>query len=115
MPQYMVLPYEAVSSFGEMSPAEMQRIVQRYNDWTSRLAAAGTLRDGKKLKDGEGRLLKGAGRKMVVSDGPYSEVKEIVGGYWIIEADDYDDAVRAVADCPHLDFGSLGIRAVDEQ
>ncbi len=114
MPQYVIVAYENAATFPDMSPDEMQRIVQRYYEWTNRLAQAGKLRDGKKLKDGEGRLLKGSGAKMVVTDGPFSEVKEIIGGFWIIEAADYDDAVRTVAGCPHLDFGTLGVRALDE-
>jgi len=43
-------------------------------------------------------------------DGPYTETKEIVGGYFLIEADSYDHAIELSRDCPHFDFGSIEIR-----
>jgi hypothetical protein len=47
-------------------------------------------------------------------DGPYSETKEVLGGYWLIEASDYDEAMEVVADHPHLRFGSLEVREIQE-
>jgi hypothetical protein len=50
---------------------------------------------------------------MSVTDGPFAEGKEIIGGFWIITADDLDDAVRTVSGCPHLDNGSLEVREIE--
>jgi hypothetical protein len=91
----------------------MQRIVERYIAWTDRLRQSGKLERSAKLKDGEGRVLRGAGRQLEVRDGPYAETKEIVGGFWVIEAADYDEAARLCAECPHLEFGTLSIRALE--
>ena len=55
-------------------------------------------------QDGELRVL----------DGPFSETKEIIGGYFAIQAEDYDEAVRLAEGCPHLDYGGLiELRQVD--
>jgi hypothetical protein len=113
MPKFLILPYENPGDFAELSPAEMQRIVERYIAWTDRLRQSGKLERSAKLKDGEGRVLRGAGRKLEVRDGPYAETKEIVGGFWVIEAADYDEAARLCAECPHLEFGTLSIRALE--
>jgi len=113
MPQFLILPYEQPGDFADLSPAEMQRIVERYVAWTDRLRAGGTLERSAKLKDGEGRVLRGAAKKLQVSDGPYAETKEIVGGFWVVEAATYDEVVRLCADCPHLEFGTLSIRALE--
>ena len=49
-----------------------------------------------------------------VVDGPYSEAKEILGGYFAIEAADYDEAVAISRDCPHLKYGErIELRAED--
>ena len=48
-----------------------------------------------------------------VTDGPYAEAREVIGGLFIIEANSYDEIVELSKDCPHLDFGSIEIREVD--
>ena len=45
------------------------------------------------------------GGKPRVTDGPFIEAKEVIGGYFAIEAADYDEAVRLSSDCPHLKYG----------
>ena len=114
MAQYILLPYEAPEVFAQLSPADMQAVIQRYIDWTEKLAATGSLRAGHKLRDGEGRIMRGAGEDMTVTDGPFPETKEVLGGLWIIEADSYDVAVKLASDCPHLEYGSLVIRAIED-
>jgi hypothetical protein len=49
-----------------------------------------------------------------VTDGPFVETKEILGGFWLIDAPSYDDVRRMAESCPHLAFGSLEIRAIEE-
>jgi len=113
MPKYALLPYEKEDAFGGLSPQEMQAVVQRYHRWTKKVASQGKLLAGHKLADGEGRLLTGAGDAMKVTDGPFSESKEVLGGLWIVEADDWDGAVALAAGCPHLEFGALSIRRLE--
>jgi hypothetical protein len=48
-----------------------------------------------------------------VVDGPYSEAKEVVGGYGIIQAANYEEALELTRDCPHLAFGRLELRETD--
>jgi hypothetical protein len=116
MPKFMVIPRDPPEGLG-LSPAEMQKILEKYMAWTRKLAEAGKLDHGNKLKDGEGRVVgKRGGEKgpaFTVTDGPYAESKEVLGGYWVILARDYDEAVRLVMDSPHLQFGTLEIRAVE--
>ena len=113
MPKYLVLPVEKPTTFTTMSPQEMQQIVQRYHAWTRGLAKAKRLVDGQKLADGSGRVLRAARGKLTATDGPHTESKELIGGFWIIQAKNYDDAQEACADCPHLEFGPLVIRDIE--
>lgn len=114
MPHYLLALYDDPSAFDPMSPEEMQRIVERYRTWSEGLAAGGHLVDGHKLEDGTGRVIRKNGSgALAVSDGPYAETKEILGGFFLIQADSYDHAARLTGDCPHLEYGTVEIRAVD--
>lgn len=114
MARFLVLPRDPSGAWDDLSPAEMQRIVERYMEWGGKLAEAGKLESGEKLQDGDGRVLGGEGAALRVTNGPFAEAKEVVGGFWIVLAEDYDEAVRLVSDCPHLGFGSLEVRRIEE-
>lgn len=118
MPQYMLISHHSgeVPEGFEMTPEMIQAVIQKYNDWIAKIAQSGHLVSLNKLKDGDfGRHLTGFGDKQVVTDGPYAETKEVIGGYWIIAAASYDEAVAVSRDCPTLEFGGhLEIREVDE-
>lgn len=113
MPRFLVIPRESGDTFADYSPEEMQQIVMRYWAWSSGLGEKGLLEAGDKLVDGKGRVLRGKGDEMSVTDGPFVEVKEVVGGLWIVVADDLDGAQALMHDCPHLEFGSLEIREIE--
>jgi hypothetical protein len=99
---------------GNASAADMQAILAKYRAWSQRVAGQGSLKGGEKLRDGQGRVLSGQDKALKVTDGPYVESREVVGGFWLIEADSYDDVVKIAADSPHLQFGTLEIREIEE-
>lgn len=113
MAKFMLLLYETPNEFRGMSPEEIQRVIEKYSAWSGKLAAAGKLLGGEKLKEEGGRHLSQQKGKLAVVDGPYSETKEVIGGYFIVEAKDYHEAVQLVSDCPHLAHGRIEIREVD--
>ena len=61
----------------------------------------------------EGVRIRLRGGQLSASDGPFTEVKEVIGGYFIVSADDYAAAEKLVEDCPHLDYGSIEIRRIE--
>jgi hypothetical protein len=114
MPQFMLLLHEDPAVARAMSPEEMQRVIERYTRWSREMAESGRLVRGEKLADEGGRhVRRGAGGAPAVTDGPYAEGKEIVAGYFQVEAADYDAAAELAAGCPHLAFGGVEVRAVD--
>ena len=113
MPQYMLLLHDDPGGFMSLSPEEMQRAIQKYIAWGDRLRAEGVILDGNKLKDEAGKVLRRADGGARTTDGPHTESKEVLGGYYVIEAASYEDAVARVSDCPHLDFGSIEVREID--
>lgn len=114
MARFLMLAYENPDLFADVSPEEAQSIIQRYVAWSEGLRAGGHLIHSNKLKDGEGRSVQRSSDEIVVRDGPYAETKEVIGGFWLIEAADYAHAVDLARDCPHIDFAPLVIRAIDE-
>ena len=115
MPQFMVIPRDEPGMFDDYSPEDMQRMVERYHAWGQKLASEGRMVLGHKLRDDAGKVLRNGGDGPGVTDGPYAETKEIIGGFWIIQADDLEHAVDVLAACPHLehDRGSLEIREIE--
>jgi hypothetical protein len=109
MARYYLFLRENPKVFAKLSPSDFQRIVERYSEWRRRNKAQ--VKGGQKLKDGEGRVLRGRGGSLLVADGPFAEAKEVLGGYFVVEAPSYAAAVRIARTCPHLEFGSLEIRA----
>lgn len=97
----------------EWTPAEMQDIIQQYEAWAGKLASQGLLRGGHKLTDGDGKVLRGSPASVTVKDGPYIETKEVVGGYYLIKANDYAHAVKLCEGHPNFHFGSIEIRQLD--
>lgn len=105
MPQYMLVLHDNMAALSQISPEEMQRVIAKYMEWSAKMGEAGHLRGGEKLRDDGGKHLTAPGGKLVVRDGPFAEAKEIVGGYFLIEAEDYAAATKLCADCPHLALG----------
>ena len=110
MPQYMLI---LGGTDKQLVAANRETAMQKYAEWTAQLAQAGKLRDAHKLRDGQGRRLVMKGGEIV--DGPFSETKETVGGYYLIEAKDYDEAVAIGRGCPVLDRqgGYVEVREIE--
>jgi hypothetical protein len=83
--------------------------MHKYQDWR-RTKATG----GQKLMDGEGRVLQKQNGKLSVIDGPFAEAKEVLGGFFVIEAANYDEAVEAAKTCPHMEFGTIEVRQIEK-
>jgi hypothetical protein len=113
MPQFMLLLYDTPGNFKAMSPEQIQTTIQQYGAWTQKVAAAGKLVGGRKLMEEGGKRMSRAGGKLAVTDGPYAETKEVVGGFFTVRANDYREAVEIASDCPHLQFGRIEVRQVD--
>ena len=88
----------------DSSPEQMQENMGKWFAWIDSLAKSGKYVSGEPLLPG-GKLIKGSNKN--VTDGPSTEGKEIVGGFFIIKAKDYDEAVALCADYPDYDKGGV--------
>ena len=111
MPKFVLLLHD-IGRFDNLSPDQMQAVIQRYIAWRAKVQKDGRSVMGHKLHDGQGRVMRGAGASMKVTDGPYAEAREVIGGLFVIEARNYEEVVDLAKDCPHLEFGAIEIRQV---
>ena len=88
----------------ELSPEQIQQAIQRFSAWARKLREHGKLIAAEKLKDNEGLMLNARNGQIVV-DGPFAETKETIGGYFIIEAGNLEEAIEITKECPALSHG----------
>ncbi len=114
MPQYILLLHETPSDYSNVSAEEMQEIIGEYVAWRRKIEAEGKFAGSNKLKDEGGRHVSMRNGKARVVDGPYAEAKEVMGGYFVINAADYDEAVKTSESCPHLKYGGwIEVREIE--
>ncbi len=96
-----------------LSPEQVQAHMAKWGAYMGALSAQGKLHGGSPLKP-EGTVLSKMGG--VLTDGPFTEGKEIVGGYLMIEAADLDEALEISKGCPILDFdgNTIEVREIAE-
>jgi hypothetical protein len=96
--------------YNGVTPEVMQKRMAAYQPWMEKMIQAGRHKAGAPLEPGTGRLLKD--KKTVATDGPFLESKEVIGGFVIVLAKDFDEAVAFAKECPLLDHCQLEVRKV---
>src|SRR5260370_41554414 len=114
MKEFMVVFRGSVQkeeALANQSPEEMQKEMARWNNWMGNIAQQGKLIGGQPLYP-QGKVLKGTSKKL--TDGPFIEGKDMVGGYLLIKATDINDAVEISKGCPSLNSpeGSVEVREI---
>ncbi|MGH7819785.1 MAG: YciI family protein [Candidatus Binatia bacterium] len=113
MAKYLLLLHGSATPEKDLEPARFRAIVARHIEWTAKLRAAGMYVASEKLS-GDGFVLRGAGPRAVVKDGPYAESKEVVAGFYLIEAESDERALDVARECPHLEVGAVEVRKTFE-
>lgn len=115
MAQYIMLLNNPAQQAGpQPTPEQYGAVIEKYRQWSEKMGKAGKLAGGNKLADDAGRILRANGGQVVTTDGPSAKTQEVIGGYFIIEAGGYDEAVELTKSCPHLEFvGSVVLRELD--
>jgi hypothetical protein len=84
------------------SPEEMQAMTKRWMDWVGSIAAQNKLKDrGSSLASG-GKVVRA---NNVITDGPYTEIKELIAGYTLVKAASLEEATKLTKGCPILEIG----------
>jgi hypothetical protein len=100
MPKYLYIYHDPIEPKAPPSPEQMQAFLGLWGEWFAKFGPA--ILDGGDGLLPTGKVLRAGG---VVTDGPFVEAKEVVGGYTVVEAEDYEGALRIARECPIAKFG----------
>lgn len=99
MEKFMLIFHGGIKQ--DASPEDLQANMGKWMAWVEKLNKEGQYVSGEPLLPG-GKLVSG---KTSVTDGPYTEGKEVVGGYFVINANNIDEAVEACKNYPDFEYG----------
>ena len=111
--QYLLMIYDPEKAWPEMPEGERNKMFGEYMQLTKELKASGSFIAGDALQPTKTattvRVREG---KTTLTDGPFAETKEQLGGYYLIEAKDLDEATKIAARIPSARFGSIEVRPI---
>lgn len=110
MKKFILLLHDELEKEKNYSPNEMQKIIEAHIVWSEKLTEKGMLLGGEGLEP-DGKFI--IGKDSLVKDGPYMEAKEIVGGFYMLQANSIEEIIDIAKECPcHLWGGKTEIRPV---
>jgi hypothetical protein len=113
--RYMLLIYGDERAGEALSPEEAQVEYQRWTDYTAWLQGQGWMHAGDALQGTDhATAVRVSDGERVVTDGPFAETKEQLGGFYMIDVPNLDDAIEAAARCPGATRGTIEIRPIME-
>lgn len=113
--QYILLIHDDETRWQQYSEAEAGQIIERYTSFSESLAKSGAMRSGERLHPStNATTVRVRDGETVLSDGPFAETKEQLGGFYIVEAADLDEATKMAAQIPTAETGCVEVRPVWE-
>jgi len=111
--EYMLLIYHSEAEAKQVPEAAMRQMHQDYMTFTEDISKAGKNKGGAPLeRSTTATTVRVRNGKTMVTDGPFAETKEQLGGYYLVEAKDLDEAISIAARIPGAKFGSIEVRPV---
>ncbi len=111
--QYLLMIYTDEAVDNAMGPEEMGSLLESYGRFTAELEAAGALVGGERLHPvGTATSVRSRDGKVTLTDGPFAETKEQLGGYYIIDVPGLDEAIAWAKKLPSVVHGTIEVRPV---
>lgn len=111
--QYLLLIYGNESKWEKQDAGERDRILAEYSAYTRSIHASGHLRGGNELDvTATAATVRVRDGKQMITDGPFAETKEQLGGYYLVEAKDQKEALALAARIPSARWGSIEVRPI---
>ena len=112
--EYMILIYGDERGYGNVTEAQLKAMYQEYGSYTQDLIKAGVMRAGSELKPvATATTVRVRGGKVLSTDGPFAETNEQLGGYYLIEVPNLDEAVKWASKCPGAKTGAIEVRPLN--
>ena len=113
--KYMLLIYDEEKKFDTMAQADLQKMMEEYGKFSQKVVESGKHQSSGRLQPSTNattvRLRDG---KRLVTDGPFAETREQLGGYYLVEAKNLDEAIDLAAQIPSARAGSIEVRPLFE-
>lgn len=114
MPKYAALIYSPAESEGMGTPEQWEAIMAEYNEFGEKAGAAGVIVGGEALHDSNTattvNVAGGKGGDVSHTDGPFAETKDVLGGFYLLECKDLDEALAWAAQIPGAWHGKVEVR-----
>ena len=111
--QYVLLIYSNEKDWTDWSSTDRDSMLREYMEFSKSIAQSGHYRAGDELAPtSNATTVRVRDKKRLVTDGPFAETKEQLGGYYLIEAKDLDDAIAIAARVPSARLGSIEVRPI---
>jgi hypothetical protein len=111
--QYLLLIYGNEAQWDKKNESDRSAILKEYMEFTKSIAQSGHYRGGNELNvTSTATTVRLRDNKRLVTDGPFAETKEQLGGYYLIDAKDLDDAIAIAARIPSARWGSIEVRPI---
>jgi hypothetical protein len=113
--RYLLLLHASEAEFTKLSPAEAAKAVEPYTAYTNELKKAGALVAAARLRPTtQTSTIRVRNAQSLVTDGPFTEAKEALGGFYLIQAADQQEALTWAAKCPGAHYGVIEVRPIWE-
>src|ERR1700683_420424 len=110
---YLLLIYANEDEITGLSETAVQKVVGEYTDFTKSIVQAGNFKAGDRLKPvSSASTVRVRNGKTAITDGPFAETREQLGGYYLIEAKNLDEATAIAARIPGARIGSIEVRPI---
>jgi len=111
--QYLLLIYTNESHYEALGEGEKKKVTGEYMDLVGSMRAKGQYVGGNRLDlTSTATTVRVREGKKLVTDGPFAETKEQLGGYFLVEANDLDEAIRVAGKIPAARWGSIEVRPI---
>ena len=112
--RYLLLIYSEETTAAP-DPADAEKVMNEYWAYSNAIAEAGASPGGEALQDSKtATTVRVKDGERVVTDGPFAETREVLGGYYLIDVPDLDAAIDWAAKCPGAKYGSVEVRPIME-
>jgi hypothetical protein len=111
--QYLAMIYQNDETEAALSPGQLQTMISKYQSLTTEARAAGVYLGGNPLQPAvTATTVRVRDGKVQTTDGPFAETKEQLGGYYLFECKDLDEAIRWAAKIPHAATCAIEVRPI---
>jgi hypothetical protein len=111
--QYLLMIYANEAEYAKIDPATLQKVFEEYGAFTQGIVKSGNFKAGDRLQPTTtATTVRIRDGKTLTTDGPFAETREQLGGYYLVDAKDLDEALAIAAKIPGARFGSIEVRPI---